>query len=217
MRILALLMLASLLIAADRPHDPWVFRSILDGRSRMVTVALSDSLWVSYDPELCAPYRIWNGDVLFQGAVYADGLLNKSATPATRGDFYATQEASVAWQARRTNAELPTRAVFKGYRLSGADGTDGITLLYNIDLNGTLVRVEETPRVVDVAGSTRKGLSRSFVVSGLPAGTSLAVRLTAKGLAASFAASGAASLVERAGATWLEMRADGSSSLRTSF
>ena len=36
-------------ITPDRPRDVWVFRSVLDQRARMVTLALHDDLWVAYD------------------------------------------------------------------------------------------------------------------------------------------------------------------------
>ena len=32
----------------DRPHDPWVFRSVLDSLPRSATAALHDNLYVAY-------------------------------------------------------------------------------------------------------------------------------------------------------------------------
>jgi hypothetical protein len=43
------------------------------------------------------------------------------------------------------------------------------------------------------------------------------VRVSGDGLKPTFTASGAASVVERGGAQWLQLTANGASSLRTSF
>ncbi|MCB0529802.1 MAG: hypothetical protein KDC65_15095, partial [Saprospiraceae bacterium] len=42
--------------AADRPNDPWVFRSVLDKQARMITFALDDHLWVAYSTDSCSLY-----------------------------------------------------------------------------------------------------------------------------------------------------------------
>ena len=55
---------------ADRPHDPWVFRSVMDEQARMITVALHDNMWASYSAETGALYKVWKGAVNFDGAVY---------------------------------------------------------------------------------------------------------------------------------------------------
>ncbi|MFN7120139.1 MAG: cytochrome C, partial [Saprospiraceae bacterium] len=53
-----------------RPHDPWVFRSVLDSIPRMLTVALNDNLWAAYSAQTGALYKTWKGTVNFDGAVY---------------------------------------------------------------------------------------------------------------------------------------------------
>ena len=48
---------------ADRPNDPFVFRSVMDKRPRMVTIALHDNLWASYSADSCSLYKTWKGGV----------------------------------------------------------------------------------------------------------------------------------------------------------
>lgn len=54
----------------ERPRDPWVFRSVLDGEPRMVVLALHEDLWVAYDAGNGELARAWTGDVVFRGAVH---------------------------------------------------------------------------------------------------------------------------------------------------
>ena len=54
----------------SRPHDPWVFRCVLDRRPRMIVAALDRWMWVAYDAATCELYRVWSGGVNFEGSVY---------------------------------------------------------------------------------------------------------------------------------------------------
>jgi len=56
--------------APDRPRDPWVFRSVLDERPRMITIALHKNMWSAYDTQKCGLYKAWKGGIDFDGAVY---------------------------------------------------------------------------------------------------------------------------------------------------
>ena len=51
---------------AGRPNSPWVFRSVLDKKPRMVTFALNDRLWVAYSVDSCSLYKAWSGSVAFR-------------------------------------------------------------------------------------------------------------------------------------------------------
>src|SRR5687767_475682 len=73
---------------ADRPRDPWVFRSVLDNKPRMITVALHDNLYVSYDAQACQLYKAWKGGVVFDGAVYTT---HHGPQPSSKGYAYFTQ------------------------------------------------------------------------------------------------------------------------------
>jgi len=54
----------------ERPHEPWVFRSVLDKNARVVTLALDDNIWAAYFTEDCRLYKAWKGGVNFDGPVY---------------------------------------------------------------------------------------------------------------------------------------------------
>jgi len=53
-----------------RGHSPWVIRSSLDGRPRMLSIALAHELWLAYSTETASIHQFWRGDVDFTGPVY---------------------------------------------------------------------------------------------------------------------------------------------------
>ena len=56
----------------SRPRDPWAFRSVLDKKPRMLTIALDTACYVAYDLANCKIYKVWKGGVLMEGAAYTD-------------------------------------------------------------------------------------------------------------------------------------------------
>ena len=53
-----------------RGRDPWVFRSVFEDRTRMLTLAPAPDFWMVFNPETCAFYKIWQGSVDFRGKVW---------------------------------------------------------------------------------------------------------------------------------------------------
>jgi hypothetical protein len=53
-----------------RGRDPWVFRLIFEDHTRMVAVALRDDFWYVFNPETCAPFKVWSGKMDFRGKVW---------------------------------------------------------------------------------------------------------------------------------------------------
>ncbi len=53
-----------------RGRDPWVFRLIFEDRTRMVVVALRQDLWYVFNPETCAPFKVWEGKLDLRGKVW---------------------------------------------------------------------------------------------------------------------------------------------------
>ncbi len=170
--------------AAQRPRDPWVLRCVLDGRARMITVALSDDLWVAYDAELCSFYAAWKGDVALDGAVFTT---RHGPQPTLRGETYSRSPQAVledGWSLTRGGRPLELRPRYKGYTL-GATGQ--LSLDYELELPaGERVTIQERPgfrRAHRVArmdllkragvGADAPGFERRFWVEGLPAGTEL--------------------------------------------
>lgn len=184
-----------------RPRDPWVFRSVLDERPRMVTIALSDQMWIAYDATHCGLYRAWKGDVAFEGAVYTT---QHGPQPRSRGpsyvEGYELEPGESLWEATYPygpdTVTESLEVVWRGYRI---DGTRKVTLMYDVLLpenvaDGKAVRVEESPEYIrpmdrfneqqiEAMGvpSTHPGLVRTFRVVDPPAGVKLTVRLQTGG------------------------------------
>jgi hypothetical protein len=185
--------------AAPRPRDPFVFRCVLDGRCRMVTLALADDLWAAWDAERCAFYKAWKGGVKFDGAVYTTV---HGPQPTSQGASYALEAEGEAWLAQVGGEPVPVRARWLGYRLERA----GCALRYALALpDGREVVVEERPEFVRPAPAldaarraalgldeSLPGLERRFRALDLPADVALSVALPA--------ASGRARIAEPAAA-----------------
>ena len=62
---------------ADRPFQPWVFRSVLDLQPRMLTLALDEKMWAAYHADNGALYKVWKGNVELTGAVLRKELLKE--------------------------------------------------------------------------------------------------------------------------------------------
>ena len=174
-------------VSPQRPRDPWVFRSVLDGRARMVTVALANELWVAYDAGTCGLTKAWTGGVHFDGAVYTTV---HGPQPKSEGAAYVESKAPAMWRYRdAAGVETELRPRWRGYRLEQGQ----VRLLSSFALpGGAEAQVEETPEFVRperlfedptshapwlVRGLV--GFRRTFHATGLSAGTSLSVSVEA--------------------------------------
>lgn len=169
----------------QRPRDPFVFRCVLDGRPRIVTLALSDEMWAAWDARTCSLYKVWKGGVLFDGAVYTTV---HGPTPTSRGAEYVRGIEGDVWFARVGEQLSPARALWRGYRMEG----EGCALLYDILLqDGRAVRVEERPEFVPAERmfpgegqldewnlkAGLPGFARRFQALDVPAGVIVAVQV----------------------------------------
>jgi cytochrome c len=182
MNILALVLLA-LQGGSHRPRDPWVFRCVLDQRPRMVTLALSDEMWVAYDATHCGLYKAWKGGVHFDGPVYTTV---HGPQPTTQGTSYVDGIDGDVWTARAGDQEVSAAARWKGYRFNG----DHVALEYEIALqDGRKLSVQESPEFVTpeqmmddariqenglVRG--RPGFLRNFLARDVPEDVEVSVR-----------------------------------------
>ncbi|MEO6711784.1 MAG: hypothetical protein ABI054_13810 [Planctomycetota bacterium] len=172
----------------QRPRDPWVFRSVLDQRPRMVSIALSSEMWVAYDATWCGLYKAWKGGVHFDGAVYTTV---HGPQPTSEGTAYLQGRDGTAWSA--TSSDGKTSAVtprWRGYLLQKGE----VRLQYDLKLaDGSVVRVEETPEIVrpekladdptSLAPWLTKGLvglRRTFTATGIPAGQTISIAIQAE-------------------------------------
>lgn len=148
--------------ASDRPRDPWVFRSVLDKRPRMITIALDEDLWLAYDAQNGGLYRAWKGGVEFTGPVYDT---RHGPQPRSLGEAYQQHEREVFWTLMRHGRPVAdARVDFRGYEL---EGTERVTLHHTLGSpDGTRIDIRETPSMEDSPeGPT---LVRRFEITGIP-------------------------------------------------
>jgi hypothetical protein len=140
-----------------RPHDPWVFRSVLDGRARMLTVALHEDLWVAYDATDGRLTKAWTGGVDFDGAVYTS---RHGPQPTTTGPAYLDAAAVSMWLLLDdAGSVLPTEARYLGYLRYG---DDRVVLRYELSgEGGRRAIVTESPEY-EAGPSGRPVLRRTF-------------------------------------------------------
>ena len=113
-----------------RPIDQWAFRSVLDLHPRMLTLALSDDMWVSYHTESGAMYKAWKGTVYFDGAVYTTA---HGPQPISIGNAYIENEYTQPWFVTNSGGDtIPTTFDYKGHRFVG----DYVELMYSLTVNG---------------------------------------------------------------------------------
>lgn len=155
-----LLGFGTLLPAADHPRDPWVFRSVLDTRARMLTAAFSDKLYVAYDTQECTLRKAWAGDVKFTGGVYdaRHGPQPQSEGPA----YFRLKKEAQSWTLVAGNSDAPTKPHYLGYHVKD----DKFSLAYSFQSAGNTVTVIESP-TYDIQGD-QVTLIRTFMINGLP-------------------------------------------------
>jgi cytochrome c len=155
----------------SRPHDPWVFRSVLDGNPRMLTAALHKKLWVSYSTEKCGIYKAWQGDVNFDGSVYNGA---HGPQPEARGNVYFTTSLNESpWLLVKNGQEVKTKIQYKGHAFKDSQ----LTLKYALEYEkGKAVLIEETPEFSE-SGKKQPSLKRIFQVQNLPQGYELKLKL----------------------------------------
>ena len=163
------LVIGVLLLACDteeraptRPVEPWAFRSVLDKKPRMLTLALDTACYVAYDLSTCTLYKVWKGGVLMEGTAYSD---KKNVQPTSWGTSYlADTIQDLRWIAQRSGNPEPSRIVHKGHVLQ--DGQ--ITLKYWMILGrGDTIRIEERPEFIRNDNGD-PGFERVFTLSGVP-------------------------------------------------
>jgi cytochrome c len=175
---LVILLFVSLIIAScesgkekKRPMDPWVFRSVLDKKPRMVTAALDENLYVAYDAVNCQLYKAWKGGVIFDGAVYTTA---HGPQPTSKGyAYYQQPEGKPFWLLVSNDKEIQLTPRYKGHALRDGDVTFKYELVSD---DGQSITVEETPEYEK--NETKNGLKRTFKISGLKDGSDLKIKTT---------------------------------------
>lgn len=153
------------------------FRSVLDGRPRMLTVRLDDDIRVAYDTDSGHLYKAWEGDLELQGAVFDH---RHGPQPRSDGGSYFVNE-SATWLVQ---GEPGARVRYHGYRVEG----EQVTILYRITGQGWQGEIAEIPSYRRQTPGIE--LIREFTVSGLPAGVTLSLTDGAMAAEANISGSG---------------------------
>ncbi len=147
----------------DRPNNPWVFRSVLDAKPRIITMALHDNMYVAYQTDKAAIYKAWKGLVNFDGAVYTT---NHGPQPTSLGDAWFINQVDNPWKLKKGTSEEALKAKYKGH--SFEDGH--VQINYELTSNdGQKILVTEQPEYAE-AENGMPILERIFSVSNVPAG-----------------------------------------------
>ena len=150
-----------------RGNDPWAFRSVLDGQARMLTIALADRFWVAYSAQDGNLYKVWQGDVNFDGAVYTTV---HGPQPSSLGDAFFVNEVAQPWTVRIGEQDQQPTIRYRGHRFQEGQ----VYINYSLQLaDGTSVSIRERPEYLARAEGRQKGMERTFFVEGLPPGAEL--------------------------------------------
>ncbi len=159
----------------DNSEEPWVFRTVLNDRPRVVVAALGDSAWAAWDTQTCNLYQVWQPGkegVKLAGAVYTGA---HGPQPESDGKRLHEEPAGPAWLVPGGSATISPATV--RYRAHKTAGPGRVSFVYEISLPGVEkpVTVEESPSLKPGAAPA---LVRAFRVSGLPEGRQLALRVS---------------------------------------
>jgi len=140
---------------ANRPHDPWVFRSVLDNQARMITIALDKDIWLAYNTENAALYKAWKGVVNFEGAVYNHA---HGPQPTAVGDTYFTNKYKTPWALKKNGKLVPAEINYKGHKFVNGE----IELMYEISEEGTENKIDITEKILYTKEEANHFLERTF-------------------------------------------------------
>lgn len=165
----------------ERALTPWVFRSVLDQRARMLTAALHEDMFVAYDTETGGLYKAWKGDVKLDGAVYttAHGPQPEAVGRVWLRDTTTSSQWAFVMQPA-TPLVVPT-AQYLGHRIK--DGQLHLKTRLSDPEGKFSVIITERPEAIVEAGGTMT-LERTFFVEGLPENVSLQLKTTIDGIPA---------------------------------
>jgi len=149
----------------ERPRDLWVFRSVLDRRPRVITVALHQDLYVAYDGNNGGLFKVWKEGVVLDGAVYTT---KHGPQPTSQGRAYSGGLVDEpVWAIYKDNKQLDTKVQFQGYTWKN----NKVTFHYLLTFGNTMsISIDETPEYTFKAKENKVGLDRRFVVKSIPEG-----------------------------------------------
>lgn len=174
-------------VRQDRADRPKVFRSVIDGRPRMLTAELGGDLWVSYDARTAALYKVWRDGVSLDGAVYD---YRHGPQPRALGPAYVLRTGRVPWRLTVRGEEVRPTVRYRGHR----DAGESVVILSELRHDDFLVEVEE--EIVRDPGDD-PAIVWKFRTSRVPAGVDVAYLVDLDSLSGTPEADGALTDVRR--------------------
>ncbi len=154
----------------QRPIGHWVFRSVLDGQPRMITLALSDQLWAAYHAETGGLYKAWKGSVYFDGAVYTTA---HGPQPITIGNSYIHSHHASPWFMLNGKDTVEATFQYKGHRIHKGKAS----LMYSLGsakLEKPVLIYEEVESSISSSG--QPVFERTYTTQDVPAGIKVCLR-----------------------------------------
>ncbi|MDA0196870.1 MAG: DUF1080 domain-containing protein [Bacteroidetes bacterium] len=142
----------------ERPKDTWVFRSVIDQKPRMLTVALHQDLYTSYDLQTGNLYKAWKGGVNYDGEPF---IQRRSAIqPTSTGYPYIYDSAKrTQWSLKTSEGiEKPTINYLGHVMTKGQVGIE----FELISKSGNSIKIRETPEYN--LKESKMGLVRDFKI-----------------------------------------------------
>ena len=102
-----------------RGHSPWVLRSSLDGRPRMLAAALAPDLWLAYSTETASIHQFWTGDIDYTGPVYD---ARHGREPRSHGNAFLRAPFETAWRIQQNGEWRPAQIQWRGHGFSPDSG-----------------------------------------------------------------------------------------------
>jgi cytochrome c len=151
----------------ERPRDVWAYRSVLDKKPRMFTLALDTACYAAYDLANCKLYKIWKGGVHLQGAAFTD---KKNIQPESWGASY-TDSIHNNWLVEINGKKDSFHIINKGYRFD--KNRVFIKFLLVTSANDSII-IEEHPEFIQE--NDIPGFERTFTTSGVPEGVVISLQ-----------------------------------------
>lgn len=131
-------------LVPGRGHAPWVVRSNLDSRPRVLNLALAPGIWAAYEVEYGSLYQVWQGEILFQGATYD---YRHGPQPESTGAYFFRQQQATQWflQEDPEGAVIPATVRYLGHEY-GAERAS-VKLSYALQAGDLTAELTEQPEL----------------------------------------------------------------------
>lgn len=152
-------------VVPGRGHAPWLLRTSLDGRPRVLAIALAPELWLAYATETASIHRLWRGTIAFEGPVHD---ARHGREPTGQGADYLRPPLESAWRIETPTGWQPAEVVWRGHGVEAATGA--LWLRYALRApDGAIREMTEWPEREPHVVPPGAGLERRFELDPGPA------------------------------------------------